>query len=882
MKRVTATIAVVLLCSLNALAGPDNPGTDGQPPDATPQDTAVTRAHPTQDPGVRKLSRSERREAIRNLEQKYRDFLDEVEPIILDDEENAFLVLETDAQRDLFIEDFWLRRDLDTATGRNEYEENYKESLERCKAEFKYVSSDRCRFMLIQGQPDEIIDFSCERYLQPLQIWIYGYLSGFGENAMFVFYLPKFGSDYRLWTPMGGRGSRESREELLSRDGEQAGYQKVFIGEVVNGMMTPPAIEMCFNGEVVMEALAKTEYNASQMTKVFQAPEIDVEGVDKIFQRVVMVDPDAPKVESTVTVTFPGKRGSRTATEIGIAIDRSRLTTKNLEGLEYYNIDVNGEILKDGKMFETFRYRYDFPVETVGDKVPVVIERFLRPADYTARIKIVDVNSNAQGLVEQKLEVPYIQESEERLAARGASSSALAAMQEEVRLGESRVRIVPLPDDILTGLQQIEVLVVGESVSKLEFYLDGKKIMTKRTPPYRLDLDFGDVPRTRNIRVVALDENDDVLGGDDITVNTGTDPFRVRIASPRVAMGVHGPTRVVVEAHAPEGKDVGEVELWFNETKLATLYDNPYVTTINIPARQSIGYIRAVARLKDEPDAAPVEDLVFINTPEFMQQIDVHLVELPTTVTDNRGALIKDLTESDFTVRDVDQSVELAKFEYVKDLPLSIGMAVDTSGSMRPRILEAQRTGVSFFRNVLRPGDKAFIIGFDTEPLVIQKWTDSLANMNAGLASMRAEEATALYDAIVYSLYNFKGIKGQKALVVISDGKDTASRFNFDQGLEYARRSAVPIYIIAIGIKSTEIDTRYKMGQFASETGGEVYYIDKAADLKKIYDTIHDELRSQYLLGFYPPVGVEPGDKWREVTVAVTKGTARTIAGYYP
>jgi len=424
--------------------------------------------------------------------------------------------------------------------------------------------------------------------------------------------------------------------------------------------------------------------------------------------------------------------------------------------------------------------------------------------------------------------------------------------------------------------------VVGDNVSKIEFYLDGKKIMTKRTPPYRLDLDFGEVPRTRNIRVVALDANDNIVGGDDVTVNIGTDPFRVRIASPRVAMGVSGPTRVVVEARAPEGKEVGEVQLWFNETKLATMYEAPYVATINIPAGRSIGYIRAVAKLKDPPDAAPVEDLVFINTPEFMQQIEVHLVELPTTVTDNRGVLIKDLQQSDFTVLDDKQPVELSKFEYVKDLPLSIGMAVDTSGSMRPRILEAQRTGVSFFRNVLRPGDKAFVIGFDTEPLVVQKWTDSLANLNAGLASMRAEEATALYDAIVYSLYNFKGIKGQKALVVISDGKDTASKFNFDQALEYSRRSAVPIYIIAIGIKSTEIDTRYKMGQFASETGGEVYYIERASDLKKIYDTIHDELRSQYLLGFYPPPGVEPGDKWREVTVETSHGKARTIAGYYP
>jgi Ca-activated chloride channel homolog len=878
MNRALAIVAVLLLSSLNADAQPDNPAQG----ESTP--AAANRPHPTQDPGVRKLTRSEKREALRALDQKYRDFLAEVEPIILPDEENGFLVLESDAQRDLFIEDFWARRDFDKATSRNEYEEAYKESLQRCKAEFKYVSSERCRFILIQGPPDEIIDFDCQRYLQPLQIWYYGYLRGYGEKAMFIFYQPKYGSDYKLYAPIGMRSmGRESRSELLSREGEMEGYDKVFIGEVLsNGMRTPPALTNCYNGDLVIDAIAKSEYNATELQKAFVPPEIDVEGVAKIFQRVVMIDPNAPKIEAHASVKFPGKRGSRTATEISLTIDKSQLAAKDLEGMRYYNLDVNGEILKDGKMFETFRYRYDFPVETVGDTIPVVVERFLRPADYTARIKVVDVNSAAQGLVEQTLEVPYVQESAERAAARGASTAALTTMQEEVRLGENRVRIVPLPEDILIGLQQIEVIATGPAIARIDFYLDGKRVMSKRAPPFRLDLDFGDVPRTRNIRVVAVDASDNILGGDDVTVNVGTDPFRVRIASPRVAVDVAGPTRVVIEPRVPEGKEVGEIEVWFNETKLATLYDPPWVTTINIPAQQAIGYIRAVARLKDAPDTTPVEDLVFINTPEFMQQIEVHLVELPTTVTDQKGQLIKDLNQSDFKVLDSGQPVELAKFEYVKDLPLSVGMAVDTSGSMRPRILEAQRTGVSFFRNVLRPGDKAFVIGFDSAPVLVQKWTDSLANLNAGLASMRAEEATALYDAIVYSLYNFKGIKGQKALVVISDGKDTASRFTFDQALEYARRSAVPIYIIAIGIKQTEIDTRYKMGRFASETGAEVYYIEKAADLKKIYDTIHDELRAQYLLGIYPPAGVEPGGKWREISIQTERGKVRTIAGYYP
>jgi Ca-activated chloride channel family protein len=125
-------------------------------------------------------------------------------------------------------------------------------------------------------------------------------------------------------------------------------------------------------------------------------------------------------------------------------------------------------------------------------------------------------------------------------------------------------------------------------------------------------------------------------------------------------------------------------------------------------------------------------------------------------------------------------------------------------------------------------------------------------------------------------------VKGQKALVLITDGKDTASKFSFDQALEYARRAAVPIYAIGIGIGGAEVDTRYKLGRFCSETGGNVYYIEHAEDLRKIYGDIQNELRSQYILGFYPAEGIKPGSKWHEISVQAGDGTAKTIRGYYP
>jgi Ca-activated chloride channel family protein len=182
----------------------------------------------------------------------------------------------------------------------------------------------------------------------------------------------------------------------------------------------------------------------------------------------------------------------------------------------------------------------------------------------------------------------------------------------------------------------------------------------------------------------------------------------------------------------------------------------------------------------------------------------------------------------------------------------------------------------------MKRGDRAFLVAFDTEPQLVQKWSTRISDLHAGLAKLRAEESTALYDAIVYSLYNFQGVRGQKALIVISDGKDTASKFEFDQVLEYARRAAVPIYTIGIAIRGNELDVRFKLGKLSSETGGSTYYIEQARDLQRVYDEIETELRSQYILGFYPAPDVKTGGKWREVTVQTSEGKAKTIRGYFP
>jgi len=882
MKRFTvALVAMLGFVVPNIVADESNPP---QPPTPAPAASPAPAPEkpPTQDPGQQKLTRRERKERIKNLPDKWREFLQDVEPIMMPQELDTFLILETDPQREIYEVEFWRRRDIAQGTTNATFKKEYYIRLEDVKEQFKQISSDRARIYLIHGQPTEIVPVTCDRKLVPIEVWKYYYIPALGHDVRFLFYEPKTGGDWRLWDAMADTTTAMS--ELVAEDAMATGGTRegavagVFAAQVAPGV---PMIEFeCKNGEEMLRAMNYTQQNKFAMMKVFEPPPVNTEDVKKMLRSVVLLDPNAPKLPADMTIAFPAKQGSRTNAQLTILVPRDQASTKTVDGTAEYSFDVTGEVLHEGRLFENYRYRFDFPGDTKLEKLPLIVDRFLRPNDYTFRIKVTDSHSGAEAILEKAMTVPEFFDSPEVAKQKEAAGATVTALKDAVESNETQLRIVPLTDDLLSGLQHIETIAVGDGIKAVEFYLDGRKVMTKRQPPYTLDLDFGSVPQLRRVRAVALDAKGQAITGDEVELNTGTDPFRVRIVSPRVALHLKGKTRVEMSVSVPDGKKLDNVELYWNETKVATLYDPPYIQTVDVPQTEGVGYLRAVASLKDDP-TPPVEDVVMVNTPQFMEEVNVHLIELPTTVILN-GRPTTELAEANFKVFDEGKPVKLAKFDQVKNLPLSIGMAVDTSGSMQPRIAEAQKSGASFFKNVLKPGDKAFLVAFSSDAQIVQKWSVKLADVNAALSKLRAEESTALYDAVVYSLYNFLGVKGQKALVVITDGEDTSSKFTFEQAIEYARRSAVPIYIIGLGIKSTQVDVRYKMSKFCQETGGNLYFIERADELGKIYRDIQEELRSQYVLGFYPPEGVKPGSKWREVSVQASQGKAKTIRGYYP
>ena len=822
--------------------------------------TGVSALHAAEE----KLSRRERKDRIAKLADPHRQFLSDVEPIITDAEREAFLRLETEAQRDTFIEDFWRRRDIAQGTTNHGFRDQYYARLEVVKEQFGQASSDRGRIYLLYGPPSTLINNDkCTRLIQPVQVWHYEYLPGLGRDALLLFYIPRHHHEYRLWQAFNGEGLNDLRTEEITGVSESRG--PVDLREIMLS---------CQEGEAIASAIGWMSYNQMRIGTIFEPPKMNEEDVNRSLRAAVLVNPRAPKLAAEATVAYPSGDGSKTDAQIRILVPRAQLKTTTAGSSSVYTIDVVGEVLRDEKMWERYRYRFDFPGDIQDEKLPIVIDRMLRPAAYKSRVKLTDPSTGAEIVLENDLVVPEV------ARVRTAESSTLETIAEDLQSTRATLKIVPVGEGVISGLQTIQTIASGSGIKSVEFWLDGKKVATRRAPPYTLDLDFGTVPKARRIRVVALDSQGQLITGDEVVVNTGNDPFRVRIVSPRVSPKLSGPTRVELEVRVPEGKQLGSVELYWNEQRIATMYDPPFVQTVTIPSKDGVGYLRALATLKQE-GIDPAEDVVLVNAPDYMETVNVHLVELPTTVLRD-GKPLHGLTENAFKVLDEGQPVKLSKFEHVKDLSLSIGMAVDTSGSMDVKMAEARNAGAAFFQNVLKPGDKAFLVAFDSQPHLVQKWSGDVSQIHSGLAKLRPEESTALYDAVVYSLYNFQGVKGQKALVLVTDGKDTISKFSFEQSLEYAQRAAVPIYAIGIGIRAADLDVKSKLNRLCAETGGSTYYIDNAAELKKIYDDIQNELRSQYVLGFYPAAEVKAGGAWREVTVQVAEGKAKTIRGYFP
>jgi len=273
---------------------------------------------------------------------------------------------------------------------------------------------------------------------------------------------------------------------------------------------------------------------------------------------------------------------------------------------------------------------------------------------------------------------------------------------------------------------------------------------------------------------------------------------------------------------------------------------------------------------------------------ETTLHVDVHLVSVFVNVTDKNGALVGGLAREDFAVTEDGRPQQIAVFERQSELPLNLTLAIDTSGSVRKDMAQEADAARRFAHAILRPQDQMSVLQFATNVSELTPFTNKVAQIDRGLAQLRGDWATALYDAIYMGSEKLGAKDGRKVLIIVSDGDDTAKNTTYEQALEAALRNEVMIYtIIDVPIEASagrDLGGEHALITLAEQTGGKSFY-EGDGGLDKAFARVSDDLRTQYLLGYYPK-NQEPGRSFHRLQVTIPRAAAEAFnirhkTGYY-
>ena len=278
-------------------------------------------------------------------------------------------------------------------------------------------------------------------------------------------------------------------------------------------------------------------------------------------------------------------------------------------------------------------------------------------------------------------------------------------------------------------------------------------------------------------------------------------------------------------------------------------------------------------------------------TPQFGVEIEV--INLTVSVTDNRSRYVTDLKTDDFAIFEDGVKQELSIFRH-DDIPISLALVVDTSASMDEKLPVAQQAASRFIKT-LRPQDQAQVMQFNDRTTTLQDFTADHKALEEAVHRTQASGPTALHNALYVALKDLVKQKKatelrRRAIVLLSDGEDTASLVSDEQVLELARKSEIAIYSISLRPNRVAERNRQQFSQathlltaLSRETGGQVYFPNSLSELDTVYDRIAEELRTQYSLG-YVSSNIRRDGKWRRVVVRTPSREGLQVRhkiGYY-
>ncbi|HYC57927.1 MAG TPA: VWA domain-containing protein [Thermoanaerobaculia bacterium] len=409
-------------------------------------------------------------------------------------------------------------------------------------------------------------------------------------------------------------------------------------------------------------------------------------------------------------------------------------------------------------------------------------------------------------------------------------------------------------------------------LARVDFYLDNKKVGSVSKQPFRQSIDVGKTPVARTVKAIGFDAQGNATGEAVVTINDRIDAFIVSIVAPAETW-ISGAKDVELALKVPPARSVARVELSWNGKEFATLKARPFRARMNATANE-FGYLRALAVLDDGTTA---EATKVYNSLGVSESVEVGAVTVIATITDKKGERINDLKSGDFVVADEGKRVAAELRSSLED-PVTIGIAIDSSSSLRGRQLYIIRAARAFLSHALRPQDQAFVVGFDTEPRLVHGRSSDARSLSDAVFELTPAGGTSIFDGVTLALQQFQGIPGKKALLVFTDGMEGVSSASAGECERLARTVGVPVYVVV----PPEGERHHNaLNGIARDTGGTMFFDLAEETFAEVFDRLAAEMRGQYVLSFTRPAGIKAGS-WRSirVTVPARDANVRTIQGY--
>lgn len=818
--------------------------------------------------------------------------------LLTEEQRGDFLALD-EAGRTAFVRDF-LDRDPIPGTPKNELREGIERRRRLAALETESPLDVRSRLLFLHGMPAarEVID--CGAVYKPLELWTYGVAPE--PVRQLVLYRPSPADLFRLWTPIESKKALYTAEALRwVEDWEELRMR----GKRIDRFFCPDA-------KKVDEATGIVGIRGAVIASVDRpGPDGQIDpskGKDYYWSRpkdrsgllgppaeladwaraaaATRLPPDLRTLSvASLDVDFPFRDGQRLMARGLVAVHSPGLFVTVTDGTPRVRLRVEGVIERGDQIFETFRVRYRVPVPEDGAPIPLVFEKSLRPGQgFLLRLRVVNEGDEAQAVLTRGLQVP--RDPVARLGAEVARATAGEALPPGLRGVRDSLLLLPPLGEVMIGTWRAEALVAGDRIQKVVFLVDGEPQLSRTTPPFSAELRLDPFPREQVVRAEGHDADGALVAADQVVLNQAKGVFRVTIAEPRrgsqssgkLAGKMAGKVTARAEVVVPEEQKVASVEFKVNDTVVARMAEPPWQAQVEVPPGDETVWLTVTARLED---GSQTEDVRFLRAPANLEEVDVNLVELYVSVTDSSGRFLRGLDAKDFKVLEDGQPQILSRFEVVESFPITLGFIVDTSTSMAGSLTEAQAAAEQLLANLMTPRDRAFAMGFSSYPYLVVPPTDDSAGVAEALEGLQAAGRSALYDALISGLYYFRNTKGQRAMILVTDGEDTGSYSSWEHALEYTRRSGVAVYAIGLGVGVLKVSSRSKLEALAEATGGRVFYIQHAEELASVYGQIQEELRSRYYLAFNSNRKAD-ATGFRPLEVQVRKGRARTARGYYP